>query len=83
MLAYPSVDESLDRLHRAGWSVGEAGTATGSLVLGTNGENLLEARGASQTEAWWRAYEQARAVGMLAAFHAGCGEAEKRRRDFP
>jgi hypothetical protein len=24
--AYPPVDESLDRLHRAGWSVGDYGT---------------------------------------------------------
>ena len=28
MLAYPPVDESLDRPHRAGWSVGDFGTAT-------------------------------------------------------
>jgi hypothetical protein len=25
---YPTVDESLDRLHRAGWSVGDIDTAT-------------------------------------------------------
>jgi hypothetical protein len=25
---YPGVDESRDRLHRAGWSVGETATAT-------------------------------------------------------
>jgi hypothetical protein len=29
-VTYPSVDESLDRLHRAGWSVGDYGTATRS-----------------------------------------------------
>ena len=27
-MTYPPVDESLDRLHRAGWSVGDYGTAT-------------------------------------------------------
>jgi hypothetical protein len=36
------------------------------LVTGSNGENELAAEGASQAEAWWRACEQARAVGMLA-----------------
>jgi hypothetical protein len=35
---YPAVDESRDRLHSAGWSVGEAATAAGWLVTGTNGE---------------------------------------------
>jgi hypothetical protein len=35
-------------------------------VSGTNGENAIDARGTSQDEAWWRACEQARAVGMLA-----------------
>jgi hypothetical protein len=33
---YPSVDESFDRLHRAGWSVGEVATATRWLVDGSN-----------------------------------------------
>ena len=61
----PSVDESFDRLHRAGWSVGEAATAAGWLVSGTNGENVIRAGGDTQAEAWWRACEQARAVGML------------------
>jgi hypothetical protein len=35
-------------------------------VSGANGENLLRAEAAGQAEAWWRACEQARAVGMLA-----------------
>jgi hypothetical protein len=70
MSTYPSVDESRDRLHRAGWSIGE--TAIGPdhaliwLVTGTNGENSIEARGRSQTEAWYRATLQAEAAGMLA-----------------
>jgi hypothetical protein len=63
---YPTVDESLERLHRAGWSVGDYGTATRWVVSGGNGENLLFAVGGSRAEAWWRACEQAAAVGMLA-----------------
>ena len=40
MPTYPTVDESLDRLHRAGWSVGDYGTATGWVVSGGNGVAL-------------------------------------------
>src|SRR5436190_23983393 len=61
---HPSSDESFDRLHRAGWSVGEVATASGWLVTGTNGENAIHARGATQAEAWWEACEQARVVGQ-------------------
>jgi hypothetical protein len=38
MAHHPSCDESLDRLHRAGWSVGEIATTTTWLVSGTNGD---------------------------------------------
>jgi hypothetical protein len=64
--SYPSVDECLDRLRRAGWSVGETGGATRWIVSGHNGENAIKTEGRTQSEAWWRACEQARAVGMLA-----------------
>jgi hypothetical protein len=67
MPTFPSVDESRDRLHRAAWSVGEIATASARVVMGTNGENVLEARVASQAEAGWQAWVQAGAVGMLAA----------------
>jgi hypothetical protein len=65
--AYPSVDESLERLRKAGWSVGE--TAFGRLwvVDGLNGENAIRAEGATQAEAWHRACDQAQAVGQLRA----------------
>ena len=43
--AYPSVDELLDRLRRAGWSVGHVGGPAGWHVTGSNGENALDARG--------------------------------------
>ena len=64
--SYPSVDESRDRLHRAGWNVGETGSALLWLVTGTNGENRVNASGTSQAEAWWRACVQAREFGLLA-----------------
>ena len=74
-MTYPSVDESFDRLHRAGWSIGE--TAFGPdhslvwIVSGSNGENRVKARGQSQAEAWYRAAQQTEAVGMLAPTRAG------------
>jgi hypothetical protein len=36
---FPTPDESFARLHDAGWSIGETGTAGHWLVSGTNGEN--------------------------------------------
>jgi hypothetical protein len=59
VLTYATVDESLDRLHRAGWSVGDYGTVTRWVVSGSNGENLVYAEVGSRPEAWWRACEQA------------------------
>jgi hypothetical protein len=63
---HPTVDESLDRLHRAGWSIGDYGTATRWVVGDPNGENQLNAEGATRAEAWWFACVQARALGLLA-----------------
>ena len=53
MPTYPSVDESMDRLRRAGWSMGDA--ALGSLwhVTGTNGENAIDAAAPTQSEPHW------------------------------
>ncbi len=64
----PTVDESADRLRRAGWSCGDVGLAGGWLVTGTNGENVIEARAATQALAWWQACELARLMGMLSAY---------------
>jgi hypothetical protein len=64
------VAEVIIALKRAGWSVGDA-AFVGELdelvwvVTGHNGENLIRAEGATQGEAWRRAVEQARGVGML------------------
>ena len=66
MHTYPTVDDSADRLRRAHWSIGDVWLADGSwLVTGTNGENQINARGRTQSEAWYRACQQAGAVGML------------------
>ena len=35
------------------------------LVTGANGENVIEAHAATQAEAWHKAAEQARSLGML------------------
>jgi hypothetical protein len=72
-MTYPGVDEPFPRLRRAGWCVGDCGTSALWVVSGSNGENAVRAEGRAQAEAWWRACEQARAVGMLAlaAFSAG------------
>jgi hypothetical protein len=47
MPSYPPVDESRDRFHSAGWSLGEACFGQSWQVEGTNGENRLLAIGAS------------------------------------
>jgi hypothetical protein len=68
---FPPTEESLARLHRSGWSTGEAvfTGASGRTVWqvdGSNGENRILAVAASQREAWHRAVEAAAACGMLA-----------------
>jgi hypothetical protein len=72
-MTYPGVDESFERLRRAGWSVGGCGTAALWVVSGSNGENAIRAPGRAQAAAWWRACGQTRAMGMLApsAFSPG------------
>lgn len=64
---YPDVDESRDRLHRAGWSLGETCYGERWHVDGRIGENVILARGTSQAEAWYQATLQTRELGMLAA----------------
>src|SRR4051812_3282749 len=66
----PDVDDLIRQLHRAGWSVDHVDFAAedGSLVWvvsGSNGENLVHASGPTAVEAWRRAAEQARLLGML------------------
>ncbi|SIN69983.1 hypothetical protein SAMN05444166_0224 [Singulisphaera sp. GP187] len=64
------VAEAIIALKRAGWSIGDAAFVGESgervwVVSGYNGENLIRADGATQAEAWHRAIEQARVLGML------------------
>jgi hypothetical protein len=35
------------------------------IVSGANGENVIRAEGATETEAWQRAFEQADSLGMM------------------
>jgi hypothetical protein len=58
-----------ERLHRAGWSIGEVGTTRGWLVTGSNGENVIRAVVRALAEAWRQACEQAGALGMLSDEH--------------
>jgi len=64
-----TVADCQELLRQAGWAVNESHNDSGGsvewLVMGANGANVIEARAASQTEAWFEAVEQARALGML------------------
>jgi hypothetical protein len=71
--------EALDRLHRAGWSVGEICASHSWLVCRTTGENLIKAEGRTQVMAWQGACEQAAAAGMLAAPQPGDDDHEHAR----
>jgi hypothetical protein len=59
------VDSCADRLHGAGWSIGEIGCGAAWLVSGVNGENAIRTAGPIRAAAWRRACDQASAVGML------------------
>jgi hypothetical protein len=67
----PTTDvECLDRLRRAGWTIGDTAFRLDDgrlvwLVSGQNGENLIRAEGATSAETWLAAVEQARLLGML------------------
>jgi hypothetical protein len=61
------IDEARDRLHRAGWSLGETVWGSSWRIDGRAGENVLLVHGSTQAEAWPRAAEFARSLGLLAA----------------
>jgi hypothetical protein len=67
---FPEAEESLERLHRAGWSVNctkfENKLGFVWIVSGYNGENQVLTAASTRDEAWWQASLQARSVGMLA-----------------
>ena len=66
---FPSAEDSLVRLHGAGWSAvctafqGSQGVIW--IVSGYNGENQVLTAAPTRDEAWWQACLQARSVGML------------------
>jgi len=63
----PADDEAeqiYNRLHRAGWSIGEVKHGSQYLVTGTKSENRIHASGDFRVDAWRLALEQAKAVGM-------------------
>jgi hypothetical protein len=67
---FAPAEESLHRLHRSGWSCGEAGF-TGSSgrtvwqVDALKGDQRIRVEGATAAEAWHRAVEAAAACGMF------------------
>jgi hypothetical protein len=58
-------EDCLDALHRAGWSVGVARFGATVVGDGANGENIVRAAAATETEAWQAAVEQSHSLGML------------------
>ena len=61
---------ALDRLKTVGWSIGDTalyvkGGGFVHVVIGSNGEDLIRAEGATGVEAWRRAFDQAVAGEML------------------
>jgi hypothetical protein len=63
------IDRCEDALQRAGWAVDDARIITTAtepawLVSGSNGVNRINARAATQSEAWSQAVEQTQALGM-------------------
>jgi hypothetical protein len=67
---YDPIADAIRQLHRAGWSIGDVAAHDGAggmlwIVSGSNGENLIRAEGSTRAEAWVRAVEQARTLGML------------------
>jgi hypothetical protein len=66
---YDPIADALRQLHRSGWSIGDVAAGDGAggtlwLVSGSNGENQIRAEGKTRAEAWVRAVEQARGLGM-------------------
>ena len=67
---FDPIAEAIGQLHRGGWSIGDTTFTTEAdgvkwVVSGTNGENQIRAEGSTRSEAWTRAVEQVRELGML------------------
>jgi hypothetical protein len=63
---YPTAAQSRALLERAGWSVAETAVITPRglrwRVVGTRGDNTLEAHGETEVEVWLRAVRRAQAL---------------------
>lgn len=71
MTAYPSVDQSLERLNQVGWAMGDVcvNHPTGRVwvVTGKRGKHWIVAKAPSQAAAWWLAWRQARLLALQTA----------------
>jgi hypothetical protein len=67
MLAYPKVDQSLDRLSQGGWAMGDLCVERPEgrvwIVTGQRGRHWIIAQAPSQVAAWWLAWRQAEKLG--------------------
>jgi hypothetical protein len=65
------IADALAQLHSKCWSIGDTafvdveGGGIVHVVIGSNGENQIQAEGKTAAEAWRNALGQAAAVGML------------------
>jgi hypothetical protein len=55
-------DAAFNKLQAAGWSIGDIGGVNGWTVYGHRGEQVIDAQGRTQTEAWAAAVEQAETI---------------------
>ena len=69
MLAYPKVDQSMDRLNSGGWKMGDLCTDRNGeriwIVTGHRGKHWIVAQAPSQVAAWWLAWRQAEQLGPV------------------
>ncbi|MFO0814530.1 MAG: hypothetical protein U0796_15020 [Gemmatales bacterium] len=62
----PTIDEYMDELAGLGWSVGDTAANDGQwIVCGTKSRKEICSSDTNRTEAWRKATEQARVVGMV------------------
>lgn len=61
-MAWDVATECYQRLHDAGWSIGDVRQGDVWIVSGTNGLRELRATGVTQTEAWRKALSDAEGV---------------------
>ena len=79
MLAYPRVDQSLDRLTQFGWGIGDLCVDRPQgrvwIVTGQRGRHWIIAQAPSQAAAWWLAWRQAAQLGQPKSRKRGASRA--------